>query len=214
MTLPSSGTLTLQQIGTEFGLSPPFNFSSLYRGGGHVDNLTEAGTGSYQTAPATPDPGPIQIPTSGILEASHFYGTSSVSSTITIGGASCSSAQSNFPTGTTNCHVNILTDGTITYGGGGGATINTHSGPSTWNSVNGGATDWSTTYYLYVNDINVLINTGSFSPNAIGSTSWGAFDATAGSNKAVSVVFSVQIRRISDNVVMATFSIGLDLDNT
>lgn len=213
MTLPTSGTLTIQQIGTEFGLSPPFNFSDLYRGGGHVDSLTAAGTGSYQTAPATPDAGPVLIPTSGILEPSQFYGTDATSSTITIAGDSCYCSQSNFPTGSTSCHVTVSQDGTISYGGGGGGTINTHSGPSTWNSVNGGATDWSTTYDLYVSDINAVIGT-TFTPNSLGSVGFSNFAATCASNQAVSVVFTVQIRRLSDSAVMATFSIGLDLDNT
>lgn len=60
MALPSSGTITIQQIATEFGGSAPYSLSNYYRGGALVAN-TPANAG---------------IPTSGTIRLSNFYGAS------------------------------------------------------------------------------------------------------------------------------------------
>jgi hypothetical protein len=70
MSLPSSGTLTLNDIQNEFGGSNPIGLSEYYRGGTYVPN-----------SPLT-----TTIPTSGTIAVSNFYGTSKriqVASTIT-----------------------------------------------------------------------------------------------------------------------------------
>lgn len=56
MALPSSGTITLAQIQTEFGGSNPISLSEYYRGGAYV---TSNNTG---------------VPTSGVITLSNFYG--------------------------------------------------------------------------------------------------------------------------------------------
>ena len=56
MTLPSSGTITISQIVTEFGGDAPHSLSEYYRGG------------SYVTANNT------DVPTSGAIALSDFYG--------------------------------------------------------------------------------------------------------------------------------------------
>lgn len=61
MALPTSGQLTLSQIQTEFGGTSPINISEYYRGGIYVpDTATNS-----------------DIPTSGMIAISDFYGGSS-----------------------------------------------------------------------------------------------------------------------------------------
>lgn len=62
MTIPSSGTIALTTIQTEFGGSNPIGLSEYYRGGTYVPNTAQnAG-----------------IPTSGTIQLDDFYGSSSV----------------------------------------------------------------------------------------------------------------------------------------
>lgn len=58
MTLPSSGIMTWEMIRAEFGGGYPVNISDYYRGGARVPNT----------------PQNANIPTSGLIAASHFYG--------------------------------------------------------------------------------------------------------------------------------------------
>jgi hypothetical protein len=58
MTLPSSGSISLSQIRTEFGGSTPTNLSSYYRGGAYVPSTATS------------------VPTSGAISLSQFYGAS------------------------------------------------------------------------------------------------------------------------------------------
>lgn len=67
MTLPSSGTLTFSMIRDEFGGSNPVVFSDYYRGGGLVPDISPN----------------INIPTSGTIKLSDFYGATSVAITLT-----------------------------------------------------------------------------------------------------------------------------------
>jgi hypothetical protein len=210
MTLPTSGPLTLAQIRAEFGGTD--EFASYYRGGPHVPIGTAAGTGSYQTAPLTPNAGPIQIPTSGGLQFSHFYGTSNGPSDTVVSSPNTSCNQSNYPTGTTNCFIDYQFDGTITHGGGGGGTINHFSGATFWNTLNGSGYDYSSEYEFLVTNVHDSGSTGTYSPTATGAAT--SFSASAGPNKFVDVVFTVNIVRISDSSVITTFTTGLGLDNT
>ena len=77
MTLPTTGPLSLLNIQTEHGGTAPIGFDEYYRGGANVDILTTPGTGSFSTAPLTPS-APSQIPTSGPIQTSQFYGTTKV----------------------------------------------------------------------------------------------------------------------------------------
>lgn len=61
MTLPASGSIALSQIATEFGGSAPHALTEYYRGGANVQNR----------------PPNLGIPTSGAIDLTDFYGTSS-----------------------------------------------------------------------------------------------------------------------------------------
>lgn len=73
MALPTSGTLTLADIQTEFGGSNPISLSEYYAGGSYVP----AGASGTNGA----------VPSSGTISISNFYGTSAVLDvqTVTIG---------------------------------------------------------------------------------------------------------------------------------
>jgi hypothetical protein len=60
MPLPSSGPITIQQIATEFGGTAPHSLSEYYRGGAFVANT----------------PANANIPASGAIALSNFYGAS------------------------------------------------------------------------------------------------------------------------------------------
>lgn len=63
MTLPTSGPISLQDIANEFGGSHPLSMSNYYAGGPHVPSGTSGTNGP--------------VPTSGPLNLTNFYGTSS-----------------------------------------------------------------------------------------------------------------------------------------
>lgn len=215
MALPTSGPITLAQIAAEFGGSPPYVLSNYNRGGPHVDIGTAAGTGSFQTTPLTPSAGPIQIPTSGILQFSHFYGTSAVATgTVTLAGDNCRVFVSNRPFGSTNCFIRINEDGTISAGGGGSGATYDYTGPTFWNSINGGSNDYSAIYRVNIVSISASIGT-TYTPSSAGSRSIGTdFSGTCASNHALEVTYNCQIVRISGGAVAGTFSVTLELDNT
>lgn len=62
MALPSSGTITIDQIRTEFGGSTPVSISQYYRGGGLVPDVTVNNS----------------VPISGTISFSNFWGASNV----------------------------------------------------------------------------------------------------------------------------------------
>lgn len=65
MALPASGTMTVDMIRNEFGGSNPFSISQYYRGGGRVPNSAANSN----------------IPTSGTISFSNFYGASNIDQT-------------------------------------------------------------------------------------------------------------------------------------
>lgn len=65
MALPTSGTLTLAQIQTEFGGSNPISLSEYYAGGANVPSGTSGTNGA--------------VPSSGTISVWNFYGTAKVS---------------------------------------------------------------------------------------------------------------------------------------
>jgi hypothetical protein len=65
MTLPSSGAITIAQIAAEFGGSTPHSLSEYYRSGGLVPNVSTN----------------LNIPTSGQISLSNFYGATNFSYT-------------------------------------------------------------------------------------------------------------------------------------
>lgn len=75
MALQTTGPISFQDIQGEFGGSNPIAINEYYRGGGAVPISAPAGSGSFQTAPLAPQSS-VQIPTSGTIQTSMFYGTS------------------------------------------------------------------------------------------------------------------------------------------
>ena len=64
MAIPSSGSLALSAIQTEFGGSNPISMSEYYAGGSNVASGTTGDSGN--------------IPSSGTISMSQFYGSSAV----------------------------------------------------------------------------------------------------------------------------------------
>lgn len=58
MPLPSSGPMTLTMIAQQYGGSPPHSLSEYYKGGAYVTNTA----------------GNANVPTSGVIRLSNFYG--------------------------------------------------------------------------------------------------------------------------------------------
>lgn len=217
MTLPISGLLTLADIQTEFGAPSTAKLDDMVRGGSYVPIGTPAGSGSHQTAPMTPNGGPIQIPTSPPLQISHFYGTSLAGGggggTVTIDGATIQAFVSSAPFTGSHAHLTLFSDGTI--GGGGSPSAGFHqSGPTTWDSVNGGSTDYSSVYTIVVTSISVLNNGATYDPSSAGTVGFTNFTADCPGNKSIDVTWNCQLRTIASNTLVATFTVGISLDNT
>lgn len=113
MTLQTTGAITLLDIRTEFGGTSAYALGAYYRGGGLVPAGTAAGTGSFQGHPLA-SVSPVQIPTSGPIQFSMFYGTSNFVQTVFIFNSSQTWV---VPAGVTSVEM-ILVGG----GGGGGGT--------------------------------------------------------------------------------------------
>lgn len=72
MTLPTSGPISFRDIANEFsGGSDPIGLNEYYRGGAYVPVGTATGVGAFFQTPATS----VQIPLSGPIQLSQFYGT-------------------------------------------------------------------------------------------------------------------------------------------
>lgn len=106
MALPSSGTITWEMIRAEFGGGYPIYMSQYYRGGGLVPNTAANAA----------------IPTSGPIYASHFYGASATTLTISVPTFTISTYNSYVPPPTqtisTSSSVNFQTNGSITHSNG------------------------------------------------------------------------------------------------
>jgi hypothetical protein len=76
MTVVTSGAISLLAIQNEFGGGAPIGINEYYRGGLNVNSSVAAGTGSFSTAPLSAT-SPSQIPASGTIQLSQFYGTQS-----------------------------------------------------------------------------------------------------------------------------------------
>jgi hypothetical protein len=73
MTITTSGPISFRNVSDEFGGTDPIGFDEYYRGGSRVPAGTGIGTGAFFQSPATS----AQIPTSGPIQLSQFYGTNS-----------------------------------------------------------------------------------------------------------------------------------------
>jgi len=105
-------------------------------------------------------------------------------------------------------------DGTISHGGGGGATTNHYSGPASWATPSGGTTDYSGVYEFKITAVSHSFS-GTSSPSSTGITGSSCnMVSSCPGGQANSTTWTVQVIRISDSAVMATFTVDNELDNT
>lgn len=135
MALPTSGSLTLSQIATEFGGSTPHSLSEYYAGGG----LVAPGTKGYPGSVETP------IPSSGTISIQNFYGASAA---VIIGNGFNITLSGN--TSLQVATLTFLSTGSISRSGGATGT------PSSW--FTGTVDD---TYYIRLTSVPPLIGTAS-----------------------------------------------------
>lgn len=116
MTLPSSGSISLSDIASEFGVSAPYSLSDFYRGGANVpDTPTNSG-----------------VPTSGSISLTDFYGASAALPASWSTGSDMSVSDEAYgATITSSSRTATVTNGPITL------SLSGHAS-RTW-SVNGGA---------------------------------------------------------------------------
>lgn len=186
MPIPSSGALTLSAIQTEFGGANPISLSEYYAGGANVP----AGTSGVNGA----------VPSSGAISMSRFYGTSDTP-----------------PVNITNqAPVSVLPSGTATaqymLAAGGALQITTGTNsldnvPGEW-LVSGSATAYEARATF------VSSSGGTPGGDAEGvwlslgtvNRSWTLSQSGAG---AVDRVLTIDIRRVSDGVVVDTATVTL-----
>lgn len=196
MAVPTTN-VGMDSIQTEFGGTNPISMDEYYAGGANVPPGTQS--------PVDPSP----VPSSGAITIGEFRGCTKV--VFPINGSSANVNASNSPAFTTNCFINFNTStGAITHGGGGtgGGTTITYFGPSTW--ITGGT---PTDYSIIVTSIDSSGTNGQpYSPTTTGgNNSWSGSCGPGHSNTAI---WSCNITRNSDSVVVATFSVSVNMDNT
>jgi hypothetical protein len=169
MTLQTSGSMTLEQIQTEFGGPSPVVLENYYRGGSYVPNTT--------TNASVPTSGAITFPT-------NFYGASvSVTGSISGGGSHSSSSSTGFTasfslTASTNISSasyswSVDANGTLVSSSGASATVDVTTGPGTSTSAvvtctitGGGFSTAPTTTctaldtYCFSGNVRILTNRG------------------------------------------------------
>lgn len=153
MTLPTSGPISLFSLQSEFGGATPIGMNEYYRGGGLVDPNIIAGTGSFQTDPMTPNGGPVLIPSSGTIQASHFYGTQSliVGNSGIISAPVDSDVTSDFVDVTLPAGVDLIRFFLVGAGGGGGG----NDTPYVGGTGGGGSTFSGTINTSWAGPVNV-----------------------------------------------------------
>jgi hypothetical protein len=185
MTLPTSGTLTLSDIQTEFGGSNPIGLSEYYAGGSYVP----AGTSGTNGA----------VPSSGTISISSFYGTSNA----VVNFSDEYVYSSNFgATATAGYRVN--TDG-FDYQGLNG----TYSALTQWvtPSSQGG------NYEVYATVSSGTLTTGTTGSwlATSGNPTWTRTRPTLGSSV---VVLSMQVRATGSVTVLDTWTVTLEAERT
>lgn len=211
MTLQTSGLITLQDIANEFGGTHPLSLQDYYRGGSFVALSVVASASAFQTAPLTPATG-VAIPTSGLIQMSHFYGTTYVSpSALPIDGYSIQSGEGNNPSGGTNTYVTLAVTGAVQHGGGGSLVGNNYIGPANW-LIGGIYSD----YQVIVDTLDINGGGGSVHGPAVGT--WTSLPVTfqggCSGHSAIEGFFNCRIRQISTSAIVATFTVDISLDNT
>jgi len=204
MTLPASGQISLFDISDEFNPANTAHsnvkLGDFYAGGAYVPSGCRNGSG-------------VLIPSSGQISVFDFYGAANTS--YPIDGVGCGVSQSNFPTGSTNCHVNFNSDGTISHGGGGGSTTNHYTGPSAWATGTAVGSNYGDDYEFIVDSISNVIGAGPSTPTV---GVWSPFTATlscsAGPGSSSTGDCNCRIRNATTHTVVASFVVSLECDNT
>jgi hypothetical protein len=174
MTIETSGVLTLQDIASEFGGSGVLHLGDYYRGGSFVSVDTAAAAAAYTTAPLAITSGQ-QIPESGPLQLSMFYGASAVpvAPTITYPNSG-ETMQSSWGTvvgmSSPAATIQFVADGTVTYALGA-----TNSGPTTWCTPQGVVDGQLVGNYQYI-QITSLDNTDGWDTNC--SSGWNSLSTS------------------------------------
>ena len=192
MALPSSGTITMSAIKTEF--TGPNNLTAYYKGGTYVPNT----------------PANAAVPTSGTIKLTDFYGASSVVTDVVVsdqsysdtndcGGGACS--------GITRYRLNssgVVEKFTLT--------ANSYSTLETWLIV-GSNSD----YQSRVTVTSGTLTSGTTNTWQALSTSreWELAGAVGGGTYTDTCIFTIEIRRVSDSVVVdsATITLTINLNN-
>ena len=135
MPLQTSGTITLAQIQTEFGGSNPIALNEYYRGGGLVPNTAAN----------------ANIPTSGIIRLSNFYGGSNVVFSVVITGTENTLTQTTSSSDLSIRGFTLRTDGytydyansseSVTFANWGSPVGSTGAGNNYWARVTATTTD-------------------------------------------------------------------------
>lgn len=196
MSVPTTN-VGLDSIQTEFGGTNPISLNEYYAGGANVPSGTQS--------PVDPSP----VPTSGAITFGEFRGCTKTTFPIS-GGASV--FQSNGPTFTTNCHMTFGSDGVMTHGGGGGATTTTYTGPATW--VSPAVAGIGSSYQIIVDSVSSVIGSPVGPTTGVWSGFSATFSASSGPGQACSGTFACRIRNATSLVVVASFNIQVDTDNT
>ena len=174
MTLPTSGTITLKQIITEFGGPTPSTLRQYLAGGSYVPAGTANGTG-------------IAIPSSGTIDLRHFYGATKFTNvTYTyVGTATDTTGTQTIPAGATKLVIEIWGGG----GGGGGALL-LGMADTDGDAGSGGGYSRSSAY----NVVNKAGNTISYTAGHYGNRGTGRknssgtlTDGTNGGNSSITV---------------------------
>lgn len=185
MALPSSGPLTLADIQTEFGGSPPASLSEYYAGGAYVPSGT---SGTYGA-----------VPSSGEISVRNFYGTSAVVISVTdqtvqdaTGGGSSA-----------NTEYRVAADGKVYSRTGSGS----YTEIETWCTPTGEASN----YEVLVTVTTGSLSSGT-AGSWLALTSDRAWTRTAASGSNQLCIFTVALRRVGTGTTLDTAAITLEAD--
>lgn len=195
MAVPTTN-VGFDSIQTEFGGANPLAMNNYYAGGANVPTGTQS--------PVDPSP----VPSSGAITFGEFRGCTKTTFPINPGGASV--FQSNGPSFTTNCHLTFNGNGTMSHGGGGGATTTFYSGPANWVLPS----PPTASYQIIVDSLTSVIGSPSGPTTGVWSGFSATFSASSGPGQACSGTFACRIRDATSLVVVASFNIQVDTDNT
>ena len=177
MAIPSSGSLALSAIQTEFGGSNPISMSEYYAGGSNVPSGTTDGDGNA-------------VPSSGALAISDFYDTSASNYNEATGGTVTTSGNDKIHTFTSSGTFSVSAVSNVgsnteklevllVAGGGGGGSVPSHAGGGGGGGA-GGVLHYDNTLTPQVADYTVTVGGGG------GSVTNGSASSMSGTGISVS----------------------------